>query len=232
MPVEYRINREKTKSFLENMTLLVSFIATILVIGSNDLFYALTNSYYSETVVTRREFILSDVRDVNGRLSSSFLLFPGLTAHMMIDVFYLAFSTLLIMVVFPLTIVLNYDSYKYHVLVEKFEKYWKFLTLLIPVTTLILHLFGNFYYQFYCDIKVIPQENCFWMFDYRSFLTGVAGIITTIPATVLSFFILRYLYRAITCNQCCERVVTPDPIPRPLPLPLDPPTYHKTPLPI
>lgn len=98
MPVEYRINKEKTISFLENMTLLVSFIATILVIGSNDLFYALTNSYYSETVVTRREFIRADVRDELGRLSSSFLLFPGLTVHMMLDVFYLVFSVSLFIV--------------------------------------------------------------------------------------------------------------------------------------
>lgn len=222
MPVEYRINKEKTISFLENMTLLVSFIATILVIGSNDLFYALRNSYYSETMVTRREFILADVRDDLGRLSSSFLLYPGVTVHMMIDIFYLVFSVSLFIVILPLQIVTMTPPMR----VQNFARnYWKFMTLLIPAIGLIFHLFGNFYYQFYCDVKVIPQGNCFWMFDYRSFLTGVAGIITTIPATVLSFFLLRYLYRAVTCNQCCERVVTPDPIPTP-------PTYHKTPLPV
>lgn len=223
--VEYHFNRDKTINFVQNIVVLVSLVLTIFVIGSNDLIYAIQNNYLEPGVnatVSRREFVLSVIETRNGKMiTGSFLVFPGADKiNDILDMFYLiVITTLFILLpVIVVAIVARREYYepRYQ---ELLSRYWRLLFLFIPIISLIFHLFGNFFYQFYCDVKVIPSENCFWMFDYRSFLMGFAGIITATPAIAVSIFILRYLYRAITCKLCFDKVLIPDPeapVPNPI----------------
>lgn len=203
---EYRFNKERTVNFFQNITLFVSIVLTVFIIGGNDLAYAITNSYNSgqEVILRRREFILNpDVRGFMDREQGSFLLFPGSKAHLVVDGLYLAFwIACTVVIVFAWLCAIFQDPKT-----DDFGRYWRFLSLLVPFCSMICHIFGNFHYQFYCAVGAIPQENCFWMFDYRSFLTGPAAIMAISIAGLILSIIFWYTYQIISCRMFFDEVI-------------------------
>lgn len=202
---EYRFNKERTVNFFQNIVLFVSIVLTVFIIGGNDLAYAITNSSNSgqEVILRRREFILNpDVRGFMDREQGSFLLFPGSKAHLVVDGLYLALWGLCVLV-----IVFTWLCAIFQENTDDFGRYWRFLSLLVPFCCMICHIFGNFHYQFYCAVGAIPQENCFWMFDYRSFLAGPAGIMAISIAGLILSIIFWYTYQIVTCRMFFDEVI-------------------------
>lgn len=69
-----------------------------------------------------------------------------------------------------------------------------FLSVMVPII-LLLHLFGNIHYRFYCAIGVIPPVNCFWLFNWASFLASLSGILHVCLPLACLCVILSLLWR-------------------------------------
>ena len=217
---EYRFNKERTINFFQNITLFASIVLTVFIIGSNDLAYAIINSYNSggeEVILSRREFILNpDVRFQN-REQGSFLLFPGSQASLVVDGLYLALYGLCVLWLGTMCLFIMTSEKT-----DDVGRYWRFLSLLVPFCCMICHIFGNFHYQFYCAVGAIPQENCFWMFDYRSFLAGPAAIMAISISGLILSIIFWYTYQIVSCRMFFDEVIiAPELLPK---NPVTPPT--------
>jgi len=136
-----------------------------------------------------RDFLLGG----NKKVGSNILLFPGLDNEGMvvIDILYLVF------------IIFSWSSIILIFLVDDF--YTKKISLKRPRKliafipwVLSLHLLGNFHYQFYGLVGVIPKENQFWLFNGYSFLAGTSPLIILILMILLLkgiWIILKYLIK-------------------------------------
>lgn len=190
--MEWRFNKERTIKFMGNLTMAISLIVTVLLIGGNDLVYAVMGKQ-------RREFVVVQ----NG----SKLLFPGNSVSLVLDLLYPPLPILVILMglIFFFSELFYWMTYDP---TNKFFKNLKWYSSIVPVALILFHLFGNFHYQFYCAVKVIPEENCFWMFDYRSLLTGPAGIIGCMPI----FGVLYCFYKILSGKICFDRVPVTTPV--------------------
>jgi ABC-type multidrug transport system fused ATPase/permease subunit len=157
--------------------------------------------------VSRREFV------VQNKLFS-FLLFPGTTVDSAVDIIYLIAIGMLVFVVVPFALISYFNMRK--IMKKRVKKRVKkrdldaFLfsfVVSLPIFQLYLHLCANLHWQFYGAIGVIPPENVFWIFDWRSSVCGFAG---AIPVSLLVLFTMLGCYAifyTLTGRLCFDRVV-------------------------
>lgn len=78
-----------------------------------------------------------------------------------------------------------------------------------PIAFALSHFFANLHWQFYCLVGVIPEHNCFWVFDHRSLLVGPAGMIGAglgLCILLLGWLGCRLLLMTARWCCCCEIV--------------------------
>lgn len=175
---EYRINTKSTIKFDREkscyslkiigylfLNLLTLLITILLILGT------------SMTPASNRKF--------KNNHKSSFLLFPGYALETF-DILYLIFCGIIgLIIIFylfieffsELEILAREHNAKFKLLIGR-RLVWIGLILLFQLT-------GNLHYQFYYWVGMIPEVNHFWMFNAKSFLVGLAGLILlTLPITV------------------------------------------------
>jgi len=198
----YRFNRYRTVNCCKCFVLLIAILIFIVLIGSNDMIYAITNSLNHDqtNLLMRQEFhVVIDRGD-----KMSWMVFPGTELDSIIDILYIIAAGLI-----QLIIVFEFFCYTFD---EFFS--WKdvdfdefFLgAIIFPLLAAIYHLFGNLHYQFYCTVGMLPEENCFWMFDYRSLIMGPAGLIGSAIIVILTVGIFYILFKTITCDFFFDKV--------------------------
>jgi hypothetical protein len=72
-----------------------------------------------------------------------------------------------------------------------------------------MHLFANLHWAVWCGFGVIPEHNCFMVFDYRSLLVAPAGIIGCVVVLATLALIAAACYCAFraVCWCCCFELV-------------------------
>jgi hypothetical protein len=67
------------------------------------------------------------------------------------------------------------------------------------LVALAFQLLGNIHYQFYWRVGIIPDQNHFWVFNRKSFLTGPAGLILVSGFVAVPVFIIYLAYGLYRC---------------------------------
>jgi hypothetical protein len=127
--------------------------------------------------------------------SESFVLFPGRVGWDWADILYLIASGLV--TVLPIILLIVTCIHDGKRLGKDCKARESIILPAIPVAMLLMHLLGNVHYQFYCAVGVIPQQNCFWLFNWASFVASIAGLLLgAIPIGVLvgAAFLFKWLF--------------------------------------
>lgn len=150
-----------------------------LLLAGTDVVYAIARA----RGVDMRQRVFVDNYTADGY--PSFLLFPGvpIAVGQLIDIFYLVPAAM--WTLFPCALVAS-SCYSAHSccffpdihrwIYARFNVTRRILlyAALPNAWLLALHALGNVHYQFYCAVGVIPQHNCFALFDIRSLAAGYA----------------------------------------------------------
>lgn len=196
----YAIVRERQFNFapkrcLYILTCLMTVALVAFLIAPLDFLASITNHVLKQTFVYRND-------TYDGEHEVSFL-FPGSRREWVL-------ASVALFVALPLFMLFG-CAYLGHVLFQVREKMqernWKFsahaaictIPAVAVVVMLILHLFGNVHYQFYCVIGVIPSENCFWLFNWASFVaapSGIAHVCLAVNCIRIAFRLLRRMFLA------------------------------------
>lgn len=210
--VEYKFNTRRSLLFFKCIVAFAAIVATVFAVGANDL------AHYGAAVanhgaVERREFRTVGVEDGVGTIGpGSTILFPGAQGvSVAIDfVFFVGFPFAIIF--FGTLLYFASSSTSFSSVcrndARQLSRYWFVLvTIGTPVFVLLLHACGNFHYQLWCACGVIPSDNCFWLFDVRSFLAGWAGLIGLSALLLLLCGLGTLFLFVLSCRICFDRTV-------------------------
>jgi hypothetical protein len=204
--VVYRFNQERTLQFVLCIATTMCVISSIFMIGGTDIRDAIIRNEDNQVEISRKFQYRQTLKD------KSLLLFPDtfVINGQIIDTFY--------WIVIPIAIfVLLFIFCIEHKVNTKFIlKYHLHMSSGFLIICILSHLFGNIHYQFYCAIGSIPEYNCFWMFDTRSFSSGPAGLIlvffmVNVVLLVVNIIspLVAFLYQIITCRLFYDRIEVP-----------------------
>ena len=121
------------------------------------------------------------------------LMFPGANIQVVPDIFYVIFISLayFCMVCGPFSVPMWLSE-------QTYSKKRLFVPLIIPIA-FMFHVLGNVHYHFWCGVGVIPKQNCFIVFTWKSFQMWLSGFIIVaicLGCALGLFFLFKWLFIA------------------------------------
>lgn len=225
---DYVVRYKKTLScstkrcsfFWDGILFVFSLLLTVFFIAPFDILTS-TSTTLASSHVLKHEFTLynetlfSMMPLLNKHTGPSFLLFPGAAVEDVVDILYIVTTGLVLMILLILGCMMVIFGWNkvYHA--ARWKK--RIVAVCTIFTVLAFHLFGNVHYRFYCGIGVIPPENCFYLFDWRSFYMWFSGLfIVGLPLSALIglVFLFKWLFvtkkRQIVSSPSMSRNVIQD----------------------
>jgi hypothetical protein len=194
--IEYRFNPTRLILVLKVLACLTWVVLVAMLIGGLD-----------SLGKQRREFMIPEEPHLLQGFKASFFLFPGHLGLFMVDLFYLVVVGILSLF-FTVGTVCCFLFYAIDDTKGKERTYTRHVKVLVflPVFQLYSHLCGNLHYQFYGAVGVIPPENVFWLFDYRSFFCGIGAIFPVTLLIALVCLVIYAFYYTLTGRLCFDRI--------------------------